>query len=104
MVENSEIPKGNGFTVTEQGVVRDGITPKWIQGIYKLTRSVLLQPNPIQKVSIKDRSGAIDEDIELLENEMHTLFKGRYIIYLNGMYDPINHKLRVEQYIQDEGW
>ena len=104
MVEKIEIPKGKGFTVTKQGVVRDGITSKWIQGTYKLIRSALLQPNPIQIVRIFDRSGAIDEDIELLENEMHTLFKGRYTIYLTGKYDPINHKLRVEHYIQDEGW
>ena len=104
MVENSEIPNSKDFTVTEHGVTRDGLKTHYMADIYKLTRSCILQISPIQTVHIINQIGTVDEDIEMTEQDMANVFRGRAIMYIDGMYDPINHHLRIKQHIQDQGW
>ena len=96
--------KDKGFTVNSIGAVKNRAKPRYIEDVFKITRSVLLQLSPQQQIHIANRSGVVDENIKVTEQELARLFGGRYVMYIQGKYDPINNNLKVEQFVQDQGW
>lgn len=93
-----------GFTVNSIGAVKNRSKPRYIADVFKITRSVLLTLGPIQQIHIINRNGVVDENIKVTEQELARLFKGSYTMYILGKYDPINNNLKVEQFVQDQGW
>ena len=92
------------FTVNDTSVVKNRTKPRYIKDVFKLTRSVLLQLSPQQQIHIVNRSGVVDENIKVTEQELGRLFGTRYIVYILGKYDPINNDLKVEQFVHNQGW
>ena len=95
---------GKDFTVNDTSVVKNRTKPQYIADVFKLTRSPILQLSPVQPLHIINRNGVVDENIKVTEQELARLFRGRYVVYVLGQYDPINNNLKVEQFLHDQGW
>lgn len=92
------------FTVNSIGAIKNRTKPRYIKDVFKITRSVLLTLGPQQPIHILNRTGVVDEDIKVTEQELARLFGNRYVVYILGQYDPINNNLKVEQFLYDQGW